>query len=52
MRPNLVLTHGKGSYIYDLEDRKYIDFTSGIAVTCLGHSYEPITQLIKDQSEN
>lgn len=50
-RPNLVLTHGKGSYIYDLEDRKYIDFTSGIAVTCLGHSYEPITQLIKDQSE-
>ena len=50
-RPNLVLTHGKGSYIYDLENRKYIDFTAGIAVTCLGHSNEGITEILKDQSE-
>ncbi|KAG5418723.1 ARG8 [Candida metapsilosis] len=50
-RPNLVLTHGKGSYIYDLENRKYIDFTAGIAVTCLGHSNEGVTEILKDQSE-
>ncbi|KAI5955348.1 ARG8 [Candida jiufengensis] len=49
-RPKLVLTHGKGSYIYDLEDRKYIDFTAGIAVTCLGHSNEAITEILQDQS--
>lgn len=49
-RPNLVLTHGKGSYLYDLESRKYVDFTAGIAVTCLGHSNEEITQLIQDQA--
>ncbi|CAI5759268.1 unnamed protein product [Candida verbasci] len=50
-RPNLVLTHGKGSYIYDLENRKYIDFTAGIAVTCLGHSNEDISSIISDQSK-
>ncbi|EMG45834.1 ARG8 Acetylornithine aminotransferase [Candida maltosa Xu316] len=49
-RPNLVLTHGKGSYIYDLENRKYVDFTSGIAVTCLGHANDEITNLIADQA--
>ena len=49
-RPNLVLTHGKGSYLFDLESRRYVDFTAGIAVTCLGHSNEEITQLIQDQA--
>ncbi|KAG7664147.1 ARG8 [[Candida] subhashii] len=49
-RPNLVLTHGKGSYIYDLENRKYIDFYAGIAVTSLGHSNPEITNIINDQS--
>ncbi|CAK9441222.1 uncharacterized protein LODBEIA_P50910 [Lodderomyces beijingensis] len=50
-RPNLVLTHGKGSHIYDLENREYIDFTSGIAVTCLGHAHEGIAKIIQDQAE-
>lgn len=50
-RPNLVLTHGKGSYIYDLENRKYIDFYSGIAVTSLGHSHPEITSIINDQAQ-
>lgn len=49
-RPNLVLTHGKGSYIYDLENREYIDFTSGIAVTCLGHANEEVNKIINEQS--
>ncbi|RLV91396.1 Acetylornithine aminotransferase mitochondrial [Spathaspora sp. JA1] len=50
-RPNLILTHGKGSHIYDLENREYIDFYSGIAVTCLGHSHPEITKIITDQSK-
>ncbi|KAK6459298.1 acetylornithine aminotransferase [Scheffersomyces xylosifermentans] len=49
-RPNLVITHGKGSILYDLEDRKYIDFYSGIAVTCLGHSNPEVTEIINDQA--
>eukprot|EP00928_Gymnodinium_smaydae_P042817 TRINITY_DN28805_c0_g1_i2.p1 TRINITY_DN28805_c0_g1~~TRINITY_DN28805_c0_g1_i2.p1 ORF type:complete len:542 (-),score=118.72 TRINITY_DN28805_c0_g1_i2:190-1746(-) len=35
---DLVFTHGEGSWIYDADGEKYLDFTSGIAVNCLGHS--------------
>ena len=36
-RPDFVLSHGEGSWIYDLEGRKYLDFGAGIAVNALGH---------------
>lgn len=49
-RPNVVITHGKGSYLYDLENRQYLDFSAGIAVTCLGHSHSKITEIISDQA--
>lgn len=49
-RPNILLTHGKGSYLYDAENRKYVDFGSGIAVTALGHSYDKLTDVITDQA--
>lgn len=50
-RPNLVIARGKGSYVYDLEDREYVDFTAGIAVTCLGHSNEEVQKVITKQAE-
>lgn len=49
-RPNLVITHGKGSYLYDLENREYIDFSAGVAVTCLGHSHSGVAEVISDQA--
>jgi acetylornithine/succinyldiaminopimelate/putrescine aminotransferase len=38
IRPDVVFTRGEGMYLYDTEGKKYLDFTSGIAVTALGHS--------------
>jgi predicted acetylornithine/succinylornithine family transaminase len=38
VRPDIVFTHGEGMYLYDSEGNKYLDLTSGIAVTSLGHS--------------
>lgn len=38
VRPQIVFTHGKGAYLFDNEGKQYLDFTSGIAVTALGHS--------------
>lgn len=49
-RPNLMITHGKGSLLYDLEDRRYIDFMLGIAVTGLGHSNPEVTKIILEQA--
>lgn len=49
-RPNFILTSAKGSYLYDLDQKKYIDFTSGIAVVSLGHSDPEISKILYDQS--
>lgn len=38
VRPDVVFTHGKGVLLYDSDGNEYIDFSSGIAVTALGHS--------------
>lgn len=37
-RPDIVFSRGEGMHLYDTEGNKYLDFTSGIAVTALGHS--------------
>jgi predicted acetylornithine/succinylornithine family transaminase len=37
-RPEIVFTHGEGMHLFDTDGNKYLDFTSGIAVTSLGHS--------------
>lgn len=38
VRPEIVFSHGEGMYLYDSDGNKYLDLTSGIAVTALGHS--------------
>lgn len=48
---NMMLSYGKGSYLYDSNDKKYVDFTSGIAVNCLGHNNKKIVNIIKKQSK-
>ncbi|KAJ8086395.1 acetylornithine aminotransferase [Marasmius tenuissimus] len=50
-RPDFVLSHGKGSYVWDTEGRKFLDFTAGIAVNALGHGDEGVTKTLAEQSE-
>ncbi len=50
-RPELVFMHGKGSWIYDQNEKKYLDFVQGWAVNCLGHSPEIITETLLQQSQ-
>lgn len=49
-RPPPVFVRGQGSYLWDLENRKYLDFTSGIAVNGLGHCDPGVTKIIVDQA--
>ena len=44
-RPDLILSHGKGSYVWDVDGRKFLDFSAGIAVNALGHSDEGVAQV-------
>ena len=46
----LTLDRGKGSYVWDSNDKKYLDLGGGIAVNCLGHSHPEISQTLSEQS--
>ena len=48
---DMVLTQGKGCFVYDSEDNKYLDLTSGIAVNCLGHNHPVVVKTIKKQAK-
>lgn len=48
-KPSVILTKGKGPYLWDSEGTKYIDFSAGIAVTALGHSNPEIAKILADQ---
>ena len=50
-RSNLTFTHGRGSYLYDVNGDKYLDFGAGIAVNSLGYSHPYLNQKLKEQSE-
>lgn len=44
------MTKGEGCYIWDMENRRYLDFTAGIAVNALGHADPEMCNLIAHQS--
>lgn len=46
----IVLSHGKGAYLYDTEGKQYLDFLAGIAVNVVGHGHEGLVQAISDQA--
>ncbi|NSW73564.1 acetylornithine/succinylornithine family transaminase [bacterium] len=43
------IIRGEGSYVYDSNNKKYLDFVSGIAVNNLGHNNKGIKKAIIDQ---
>jgi acetylornithine/N-succinyldiaminopimelate aminotransferase len=46
----IVLTRGKGVFVYDLEDRRYLDFVAGLGVNALGHAHPRIVKTIREQA--
>lgn len=48
-RPPFVLSHGRGSWVWDTEDRKFLDFSAGIAVNALGHADPGVAEVSKSQ---
>ena len=49
-RFDLVLERGEGSYVWDANGRRYLDFGGGIAVCVLGHANPEITEALAEQS--
>jgi acetylornithine/N-succinyldiaminopimelate aminotransferase len=50
-RYSILLVRGKGTRVWDMEGREYLDFVSGLAVCNLGHCHPRVVQAIHDQAE-
>ncbi len=50
-RINLKFSYGKGSWLYTEGKRKYLDFSSGIAVNALGHSNPKLINALNKQAK-
>ncbi|WP_153099608.1 acetylornithine transaminase [Paraburkholderia hayleyella] len=49
-RPEIVFTHGKGSWLHDNNGKRYLDFVQGWAVNSLGHSHEGMIAALERQA--
>ena len=47
----VVFASGKGSTLFDVDGKRYIDFVSGIGVNCLGHGHPALVKAIATQAE-
>ena len=43
------VSHAKGAFVYDKNNKKYLDFIAGVSANTLGHSYPKINNAIKEQ---
>lgn len=50
-RFDVIFEKGLGSRVYDVNGKEYIDFVSGVATNCLGHSHPAIIDAICEQSK-
>ncbi len=51
-RQPISIVRGRGSRVYDMEGREYIDFVAGIAVNVLGHAHPDLTLAIQKQAQH
>ena len=47
--PSIALSHGKGSYVWDVEGNKYLDMLGGIATTVVGQSNPKVVAAVSKQ---
>lgn len=50
--PNLPVEKEEGCYYYGVDGKTYLDFTSGIATTNVGHRHPKVVQAIKDGADS
>lgn len=46
----VAFVRGKGTKLWDTEDKEYLDFLGGLAVTSLGHAHPAVAKALADQA--
>ena len=47
---HVFMDRGEGSYVYDTQGKKFLDFTCGIGVTSLGHCHPRLVKVVQNQA--
>ena len=50
-RQQVVIESGQGTVVWDIQGARYLDFTSGWGVTCLGHAHPVVVDALTRQSK-
>lgn len=50
-RFDITFSHGEGVYLFDANNKKYLDFGAGIAVNALGHCHPKMVEAITTQAK-
>ncbi len=48
---DLVMDHGRGTEVFDVDGNRFLDFVAGIAVNSTGHSHPHVVRAIQEQAE-
>ena len=43
----LVIKRGEGAYVWDMDDKRYIDYRLGFGPVILGHAYPPVVERVQ-----
>ena len=46
----LFIKHAKGTYLFDADDNRYIDYIASWGPMILGHAYEPVVKAIQEKA--
>src|SRR6187551_279152 len=47
----IAVKYGKGVYLYDYDDKRYIDFSSGLMNVNIGHGNQRVTEAVMKQMQ-
>jgi acetylornithine/N-succinyldiaminopimelate aminotransferase len=48
--PKVMLSHGEGCQVFDVDGKRYLDFLAGIAVNALGHAHPALVEALSSQA--
>ena len=48
---DFVMSHGRGTEVWDVDGNRFLDFVAGIAVNSTGHSHPRVVQAIQEQAD-
>lgn len=46
----IAIDHGSGSYVWDIDGTRYLDFFGGVLTTMIGHDHPAVTKAVQDQA--